>query len=103
MSIAALDADVQPRGLAFELRGIRRRAAAAWLARQGWLLYPRGFDPSKTYPLVVSIHGGPASMLRSHWPGWGDRAAALAGAGYFALYPNPRGSIGLARHSSAPT
>ncbi|MGH9703019.1 MAG: S9 family peptidase, partial [Candidatus Acidiferrales bacterium] len=27
---------------------------------QGWLLYPRHFDPAKKYPMVVSVHGGPA-------------------------------------------
>ena len=61
---------------------------------QGWLLYPRDFDPSKRYPLVVSVHGGPASMAQSHWPGRHDFAAALASRGYFVLYPNPRGSFG---------
>ena len=61
---------------------------------QGWLLYPRDFDPSKKYPLVVNVHGGPASMAQSHWPRRYDRAAALASLGYFVLYPNPRGSFG---------
>src|SRR5215471_4460150 len=29
---------------------------------QGWLLYPRNFDPAKKYPMVVQVHGGPGSM-----------------------------------------
>ena len=61
---------------------------------QGWLLYPRHFDPAKRYPLVVSVHGGPASIALSHWPGVRDFAAALSGVENFVLFPNPRGSFG---------
>jgi dipeptidyl aminopeptidase/acylaminoacyl peptidase len=61
---------------------------------QGWLLYPREFDPKKKYPLVVNVHGGPSSVSLSHWPGSHDFAAGLSGMGYFVLYPNPRGSYG---------
>jgi len=61
---------------------------------QGWLLYPHDFDPSKKYPLIVNVHGGPSSVSLSHWPGSHDFAAGLAGMGYFVLYPNPRGSYG---------
>jgi dipeptidyl aminopeptidase/acylaminoacyl peptidase len=61
---------------------------------QGWLLYPRDFDPAKKYPLVVHVHGGPSFISLSHWPGSLDFAAGLAGMGYFVLYPNPRGSYG---------
>ena len=61
---------------------------------QGWLLYPRDFDPAKKYPLVVNVHGGPSGTALSHWPGSHDFAAGLSGMGYFVLYPNPRGSYG---------
>lgn len=61
---------------------------------QGWLLYPRNFDASRKYPMVVSVHGGPGSMVRSSWPGSGSFAVALSGAGYFVFFPNPRGSFG---------
>jgi len=61
---------------------------------QGWLLYPRDFDPSKKYPLVVYVHGGPSHISLSHWPGNHDFASGLAGMGYFVLSPNPRGSFG---------
>jgi len=61
---------------------------------QGWLLYPRDFDPAKKYPMVVHIHGGPSFISLSHWPGSHDFAAGLAGMGYFVFYPNPRGSYG---------
>jgi dipeptidyl aminopeptidase/acylaminoacyl peptidase len=61
---------------------------------QGWLLYPRDFDPNKKYPLVVSVHGGPSHISLSHWPGSHDFSSGLAGMGYFVLSPNPRGSFG---------
>ena len=61
---------------------------------QGWLLYPRDFDPGKKYPLVVYVHGGPSHISLSHWPGSHDFASGLAGMGYFVLSPNPRGSYG---------
>jgi dipeptidyl aminopeptidase/acylaminoacyl peptidase len=61
---------------------------------QGWLIYPRDFDPARRYPLVVAVHGGPAGMLTSHWPSTWNYETMLAAAGYFVFYPNPRGSYG---------
>ncbi len=29
---------------------------------QGWVVKPPGFDPSKKYPLILDIHGGPQAM-----------------------------------------
>jgi dipeptidyl aminopeptidase/acylaminoacyl peptidase len=57
---------------------------------QGWLVYPREFDAAKKYPMVVNVHGGPASAVL---PGF--KEAALFGLeGYFVFLPNPRGSYG---------
>jgi len=61
---------------------------------QGWLLYPRDFDPSKKYPMIVQVHGGPGAAADSQWPSTHNYFAPLAGAGYFVLQPNPRGSFG---------
>ncbi len=56
---------------------------------QGWIASPPGFDPSRKYPLVLEIHGGP-------FANYGDRFSAevqlYAAAGYVVLYVNPRGS-----------
>lgn len=58
---------------------------------QGWVVKPPAFDPEKTYPLLVEIHGGPISN-------YGNRFAAemqlYASAGYVVFYPNFRGSTG---------
>jgi dipeptidyl aminopeptidase/acylaminoacyl peptidase len=61
---------------------------------QGWLIYPRDFDPAKKYPLIVEVHGGPGAAVQSEWPRPGDFAISLAGSGYFVFQPNPRGSFG---------
>ena len=59
---------------------------------QGWLIYPADFDPGKTYPMVVSVHGGPSA---ANFPSWPSRwNAVLPANGYFVLLPNPRGSYG---------
>ncbi len=61
---------------------------------QGFLLYPKDFDESKKYPMVVSIHGGPAYLNYPHWPGAQFDLSILSALGYFVFFPNPRGSYG---------
>jgi dipeptidyl aminopeptidase/acylaminoacyl peptidase len=61
---------------------------------QGWLIAPKDFDPSKKYPLIVGVHGGPGAAEQSAWPDDSNFQMALPAAGYFLLLPNPRGSFG---------
>ena len=61
---------------------------------QGWLTYPSDFDPTKRYPLVVRVHGGPSWAVTPAWPTRWDYSLALPSQGYFVLQPNPRGSYG---------
>jgi len=58
---------------------------------EGWLMKPYGYDPSKKYPLVLYIHGGPHSDYNE---GWFDEFQNIAGAGMWVLFTNPRGSSG---------
>lgn len=60
---------------------------------QGWLQLPADYSPSKRYPLVVWVHGGPAGVSQNKWPR--DEMTLLAQRGYFVFYPNPRGSFGF--------
>ncbi len=30
---------------------------------QGWLIFPKDYDPAKKYPLIVEVHGGPAAAV----------------------------------------
>lgn len=61
---------------------------------QGWLVFPRDFDAKKKYPMIVSVHGGPASAKRSTWPTTSFDHTVMSGEGYFVFFPNPRGSYG---------
>ncbi|HZI19831.1 MAG TPA: S9 family peptidase [Pyrinomonadaceae bacterium] len=61
---------------------------------QGWLVRPADFDPSKKYPLLVMIHGGPQSAFYDNW-GYRWNPQVFASAGYVVFQPNPRGSIGF--------
>ncbi len=62
---------------------------------QGWLWFPKDYDPGKKYPLIVDVHGGPAGAVVAHWGGFGGLSAAgFSALGYFVLQPNPRGSFG---------
>ncbi|MDX1494956.1 MAG: S9 family peptidase, partial [Longimicrobiales bacterium] len=57
----------------------------------GVLVYPVGYQEGTRYPLIVSIHGGPASAdLLAFNDGYGSQV--YAGAGYAVLMPNYRGS-----------
>jgi dipeptidyl aminopeptidase/acylaminoacyl peptidase len=58
-------------------------------------MLPKDYDPAKKYPLIVEVHGGPASAVLAAWAGRGGlNAEAFSALGYFVLQPNPRGSYG---------
>lgn len=61
---------------------------------EAWLLKPQGFDPSRRYPLVLDVHGGPNGFY-----GYGFNAIqqVLAGAGFVVVFANPRGSTSYGR------
>ena len=66
---------------------------------QGWIVKPPDFTPSRKYPLMLSIHGGPHSMYNVGFNfGWQEHAAN----GYVILYTNPRGSSGRSSCNDAP-
>ena len=57
----------------------------------GVLVKPVGYQQGQRYPLIVAIHGGPASAdVLSFNGGYGSQV--YAGAGYVVLRPNYRGS-----------
>ncbi|MFL6276997.1 MAG: S9 family peptidase [Blastocatellia bacterium] len=58
---------------------------------QGWIVKPPDFDPSKKYPLMLYIHGGPHGM---YGVGFNFEFQNHAAEGYVVLYTNPRGSTG---------
>ena len=56
---------------------------------EGWLMRPRDFDPAKTWPLVLEVHGGPHT---AYGHSFFHEFQLLAGRGYAVLFTNPRGS-----------
>jgi len=61
---------------------------------QGWLLYPANYDAKKSYPMIVTVHGGPSSAVIPRWPRMGFAGEPFSALGYFVFTPNPRGSFG---------
>lgn len=57
----------------------------------GWVLKPKDFDPDKTYPAILSMHGGPRVCFGNLFH---HEMQVLANQGYFVLFTNPRGSDG---------
>lgn len=56
-----------------------------------FIVKPHDFDPNKSYPLIINVHGGPqyqwADTFRGDWQ-------VYPGAGYVVAFPNPHGSSG---------
>jgi dipeptidyl aminopeptidase/acylaminoacyl peptidase len=63
---------------------------------EGLLVYPRDYQPGRRYPLLVTLHGGPAGNYYQQWIGSRDffPVAVYASQGYAVLRPNVRGSTG---------
>ena len=56
-----------------------------------FLVKPHGFDPSRKYPLILNVHGGPQMQWMDSFRGdW----QVYPGAGYIVAFPNPHGSTG---------
>lgn len=59
---------------------------------QVFLVKPHGFDPTKKYPLILNVHGGPNSPWKDRYRGdW----QVYPGKGYVVAFPNPTGSAGF--------
>lgn len=65
---------------------------------QGWLVQPLKIEAGKKYPMIVMVHGGPASAAGPRFVSEGEGGNALlrelTNKGYFVFMPNPRGSFG---------
>jgi dipeptidyl aminopeptidase/acylaminoacyl peptidase len=57
----------------------------------GWVVKPPGFDPSKKYPLLMEIHGGPHG---AYGVSFSYQFQNFAANDFVVLYTNPRGSTG---------
>lgn len=57
--------------------------------QKGWVLYPYGYEEGKTYPGLLSIHGGPRGAFGNVFH---HEMQVFAAQGYIVFYTNPRGS-----------
>jgi dipeptidyl aminopeptidase/acylaminoacyl peptidase len=60
---------------------------------QSFVVKPPNFEPSKKYPVLFLIHGGPEGEWGESWS-YRWNAQVMAAAGYLVVMPNPRGSYG---------
>ena len=77
---------------------IAKREVISWKGYQdeevtGILYYPENYEAGKKYPLMLSIHGGPAGVDLDQWrERWSTYPNILAQRGAFVLKPNYHGS-----------
>jgi dipeptidyl aminopeptidase/acylaminoacyl peptidase len=65
---------------------------------QTFVVKPHLFDPSKKYPLILNVHGGPQSQWEDAFRGdW----QVYPGSGYIVAFPNPHGSTGEGQQFTA--
>lgn len=57
----------------------------------GYVIKPVNYDPNKTYPGILTIHGGPRATFA---PTFYHENEMFANEGYFVFYTNPLGSDG---------
>jgi dipeptidyl aminopeptidase/acylaminoacyl peptidase len=72
---------------------IQYNAADGWPI-DGFLVKPVGWEAGKKYPMIVSVHGGPAGM---YGVDWFHEFQVYAGRGWAVFFCNPRGSTGYGR------
>jgi dipeptidyl aminopeptidase/acylaminoacyl peptidase len=74
-----------------------RPAEELWVRGDGdydvhvFVVKPHGFDPSRRYPLILNVHGGPQGQFGDSYRGdW----QVYPGKGYVVAFPNATGSTG---------
>src|SRR6185295_15873335 len=81
-----------------------RPAETMWVTGSGgervqvFIVKPHNFDPSRKYPLILNVHGGPegnwADAFRGDWQ-------VYPGVGYVVAFANPHGSTGFGQDYTA--
>jgi dipeptidyl aminopeptidase/acylaminoacyl peptidase len=66
------------------------KSADGW-AVDGFFMKPVGWEPGKKYPMILTIHGGPAGQLGFDWY---HEFQVYAAHGWAVFFTNPRGSTG---------
>ncbi len=76
-----------------QLAGVERMAykSTDGTPVEGFLVKPAGWQPGKKYPVLLTVHGGPAGM---YGVDWNHEFQVYAAKGYGVFFSNPRGSTG---------
>jgi len=85
-----LNADLFKNILLSPVERVPFKGADGWDV-DGFLMKPAGWEPGKKYPMVLSIHGGPAGMFGFDWY---HEHQVYAARGWAVFFTNPRGSTG---------
>jgi len=108
-SVALSEAKHVPRRLSEFNRAVEedvdiRPAEKMWVEGAGgarievFIVKPHDFDPSKKYPLILNVHGGPQDQWQDSFRGdW----QVYPGAGYVVAFANPHGSTGYGQEFTA--
>ena len=63
-----------------------------------FIVKPHGFDPTRKYPLILNVHGGPQDQWHDSFRG---DFQLYSGAGYITAFANPHGSVGYGQDFTA--
>ncbi|GFD67366.1 S9 family peptidase [Alteromonas sp. KUL106] len=89
--LTALNEDVLGHKQLGEVKEIIYQSSIDGEEIQGWYILPPNYDSSKTYPLILEIHGGPNL---AYGPVFTAELQRMAAEGYVVFYDNHRGSTG---------
>jgi dipeptidyl aminopeptidase/acylaminoacyl peptidase len=98
--ITALNRDVLSGIALTEPEEFHVRSLADDTEIHGWVLRPPGFDPTRKYPMILQIHGGPHTMYGEAFM---HEFHLMAARGYVVLFTNPRGSTGYSEEFTRAT
>lgn len=93
-TLTRLNADIFSARVLGKIEEIQWKSSFDGQEIQGWVVTPPNFDPSKKYPFILEIHGGPFAM---YGPVFAYEIQRYAAEGYVVLYANPRGSTGYGK------
>ena len=88
-TLTALNRNLLPHRELAEISEFRVPSSLDGREVHGWVAKPPGFDPAKSYPMILEIHGGPHTAYGPHFSG---EVQLFSAAGYVVVYVNPRGS-----------
>ncbi len=88
-TLTALNRNLLPHRELAEISEFRVPSSLDGREVHGWVAKPPGFDPAKSYPMILEIHGGPHTAYGPHFS---SEVQLFAAAGYVVVYVNPRGS-----------